>query len=57
MATTADALAGEARNDDIEYDYETVDDGFDDCGDTVNNGHKAITDGMEDAFDPGRRFD
>jgi len=54
VPTTANALAGEARNDDIEYVHDTVDDGFDDCSDTVDDGHKAIANGTEDALDLGR---
>ena len=53
MPTTAATVAGEAGNDDIEYGYDTVDYGFDDCGDTVNDGHKAIANSTEDAFDLG----
>jgi hypothetical protein len=53
VPTPADTVAGEAGNDDIEYGYETVDDGSEYCGDTVNDAHKAIADSTEDAFDLG----
>jgi hypothetical protein len=53
VPTPVEAVAGEARNNDIEYGYDTVDDGFDDCGDTVNDSHKAIADSTEDASDLG----
>jgi len=53
VPSPADAVAGEAGNDDIENGYDTVDDGFDDCGDTVNDGHKAIANSTEDTFDLG----
>ena len=53
VPTTAGTSAGEAGNDDIEYVHEPVDDGFDGCGNTVDDGHKATTDGAEDVLDLG----
>ena len=53
MPPTAGASAGEAGNDDIEYVHDTVDDAFDDCGNTVDDGHKATPDGAEDVLDLG----